>query len=366
LELTYHINMRNENTWKIAPYQPDLSTSLIDLHRRIWPQAEIADAAYQRWQYQENPAGQALASLAQEPSTGQVIGQFGALPVRVVIDGEERLAAIALNVATDPAYQRQGMFAALGAASDRLMAQAGVSLAFAMPNANSFPGFLSRLGYSFAGDVPFLVRPVNIQKLARSRLPIPLAALAGLASRPFYPPLPKAPREVTGVSVTPIARFGEAFDGFWKRLRNRHRVMVVRDAAYLDWRYARIPLRTYTRFAATAGGELAGYIVLRVAELLGLRGGFVVDFVTEASERGRRAGEALLSHALAFFAGEHVDMLAALMLPQAHEYRLLRSARFRPLPKFLLPQRFRLVARDADPALSVTNWFFTFGDYDVV
>ncbi len=359
--------MPDQSGWEVTPYTPSLSAGVIDLSRRIWPQAEICAASYHRWQYQANPAGQALTALAREGSGGRIVGQFGAIPVRVVIDGEERLAALALNVATDPGYRRQGMFAALGQASDELMAQAGVALAFAMPNANSFPGFISRLGYSFAGDVPFLVRAVNVRRLARSRLGIPLVPdLAAVGSRPFFPPLPQQPRELTGVVVEHVSQFDDAFDELWKRLRNRHRVMLVRDAAYLNWRYVHIPLREYACFAARAGGELAGYIVLRRAELLDLRGGLIVDFVTEASERGRRAGEALLSHALAYFAGEDVDLLAALMLRHTHEYQLLRRARFRPLPKLLLPQRFRLVARGADHALSLKSWFFTFGDYDVV
>jgi len=359
--------MPDANTWQIAAYRPDLASSVLDLHKRVWPHAEISDTTYHNWQYQENPAGLSLSSLALDTSTGRVIGEFGAVPVRVVIDGEERLAAIALNVATDPANQRQGVFAALGAGSHDLMAKHDVALAFAMPNANSFPGFLSRLGYSFVGDVPFLVRPVNTARLAQSRLGVPLLpSLAALAAKLLFPALPNAPREVTGVEVGQVAAFDEAFDALWKRLRNRQRVMLVRDASYLEWRYLRIPLREYSCFAAVAGGELAGYVVLRIAELLGLRGGFVVDFVTEASERGRRAGEALLSTALAFFATEDVDLLAGLMLPHTHEYRLLRNARFRPLPKFLLPQRFRLVARDADAALDLKDWFFTFGDYDVI
>jgi hypothetical protein len=100
--------------------------------------------------------------------------------------------------------------------------------------------------------------------------------------------------------------------------------------------------------------------------MLDLKTGFIVDFVTEASERGRRAGLALMSRALAHFAGQDVDLLAALMLRHAAEYPVLRGARFRPLPSALLPQPFRLVAEGPKPALSTANWFFTFGDYDVV
>ncbi len=359
--------MPNQKAWRATSYVPDLAVGVTNFTRRIWPEAEIADEQYHRWQYQENPAGLALAALAQDNATRQVIGQFGAIPIRAVIDGEPRPAAIALNVATDPGYRRQGMFAALGAASGELMAQADVALAFAMPNQNSFPGFLSRLGYSHAGDIPFLVRPVSTRQLARSRLNVPLLPdMAAFVARPFAPPLPTQPVDVAGVEVGQVIQFDEAFDDLWKRLRNRHRVMVIRDASYLEWRYLRIPLREYHCYAAIVAGELAGYIVLRLANMLSLNGGLVVDFVTEASERGRRAGAALLSHALAFFAAEDVDLLAALMLPHAHEYGLLRRARFRPLPKLLLPQPFRLVARGPAPALSAKNWFFTFGDYDIL
>ncbi len=359
--------MPNQTTWRAAAYSPDIAEGVTAFTQRIWPEAEITDEQYHRWQYLENPAGLALASLAIDEASGHVIGQFGAIPIRVAIDSEPRLAAIALNVATNPEYRRQGMFAALGASSDALMTQAEVALAYAMPNANSFPGFVSRLGHTHAGDIAFLVRPVNMRRLARSRLGVPLLPdMAAFVTRPFAPALPGEPIDVTGVEVGQVIQFDEAFDDLWKRLRNRHRVMVVRDASYLEWRYLRIPLREYSCLAAIVNRELAGYIVLRVASMLGLQAGLVVDFVTEASERGRRAGEALLSHALAHFAGEEVDLLAALMLPHAHEYALLRKARFRPLPKFLLPQPFRLVARGPAQALNVKNWFFTFGDYDVV
>jgi hypothetical protein len=107
---------------------------------------------------------------------------------------------------------------------------------------------------------------------------------------------------------------------------------------------------------------MAGYAVMRTAELLGMRAGMIVDVLADDA----RAGRALLSHALAHFASEDVDLLAALMLPHAPEYGLLRGAGLRPLPRRLLPQPFRLVARDGPTVRDARNWFFTLGDYDVV
>lgn len=357
----------DELTWEAVPYEPHLTEGVLALHRRMWGNIEISDADYHRWQYQENPAGLALAALARQRSTGELIGQFGAVPLRVSVDGQARIAALALNVVTDAAYQRQGVFARLGSAADEQMARAGVTFAFALPNENSFPGFVRRLGYHHVGDVPLLVRPVNVRRLVTKRAPLPgLGALASALARPLTPPLPATVPPVDDVTVTPVERFDGAFDAFWQRIDGRQRVMVVRDTTYLDWRFHRIPLRRYECFRATEDGELTGYVVVRAAEIAEMRAGLVVDFVVGPAPAGERAGSALLAQAMAHFAGEDVDLLASLMLPHAPEYRLLRRAGFWSLPGLLLPQRFRLVARNGPVVRDLRQWFLTMGDYDAV
>ena len=352
----------NDRDWDVVPYTPQLAGELLALHRRAWPDAEIAGERFLRWQYDENPVGAALSTLARSRANGALIAQFGAIPVRLWAEGAERLGAIALNVVTDEAFRMQGVFSALGRAADERMAQADASVAFAMPNENSFPGFIRRLGYTHAGDVPFLVRPVNLRRLVSNRLAVPGAgALAAIAAVPFVRSLPRAPKQEPDVSVERVDSFDAPFDDFWRRIRGREPVMLVRDVRYLDWRYRKVPLRRYDIFRAMAGERQTGYIVLRVADVLGLRAGLIVDFLAE----DERSGRALVSHALARFATEDIDLVAALMLAHAPEYRLLRSAGLRALPRRLLPQPFHLVARDGDLVRDARNWFFTMGDYDV-
>jgi GNAT superfamily N-acetyltransferase len=357
----------NEQRWEAVPYTPELAPAVLALHRRAWPEAEIGDERFFRWQYDENPAGPALSALARARNGGELIGQFGAIPLRLWVDGEERLGALGLNVVTDEAYRRQGIFAGLGRAADERMAHAGAAIAFAMPNESSFPGFVRRLGYTHAGDLPFLARPVNARRLAARRLPVPGApALAALLSRPFFPPLPAVAEPVPGVAVERVEQIDAQFDDFWRRVRGRERIMVIRDASFLEWRFRRIPLRRYEILRARLEGQQAGYIVLRVADVLGMRAGLVVDFLVAPALGGVRVGHALLAEALACFAGEDIDLIATLMPSHALEYRLLRRAGFWPLPRAVLPQRFRLVARDGPAVRELRNWFFTLGDYDVV
>jgi hypothetical protein len=353
----------NDRDWDVVLYTPELAGDLLALHRRIWPGADIAGERFLRWQYDENPAGTALSMLARSRANRALIGQFGALPVRLWVEGEERLGAIGLNVVTDEAYRMQGIFSALGHAADERMAQAGATIAFAMPNENSFPGFIRRLGYAHAGDVPFLVRPVNVRHLVSKWLAVPGAgAVAAIAAAPFVRPLPRAAKQEAGVAVERVETFDARFDEFWQRIRGRGRVMLVRDVRYLDWRYLKVPVRRYDIFRASTGERQTGYIVLRVTDVLGMRAGLIVDFLAE----DERSGRALLSQALAQFAGEDIDLVAALMLAHTPEYRLLRSADLRALPRRLLPQPFRLVARDGNSVRDARNWFFTMGDYDVV
>ena len=357
----------NEPTWDEVPYAPALAEDVLALCRRTWGNTDVAQLDYHRWQYQENPAGPALGALARDQSTRQLVGQFGAVPLRMSVDGAEQVAALALNVVTDSAYRRRGVFARLAGAADEQMTKAGVAFAFAMPNENSFPGFVRRLGYHYVGEVPLLVRPVNVGRLVAQRAPLPgLGTFAALAARPLFPPLAISPPPGDGITVTPVERFDGAFDALWERIRGCHRVIVARDATYLDWRFHQIPRRRFQCFRATVDGELRGYIVLRAAEIAGMQGGLIVDFVVDASPAGDRAGRALLAEAMTRFAGEEVDLLASLMLPHTAEYRLLRRAGLWPLPRPLLPQRFRLVARGEPVVRELRHWFLTMGDYDAV
>lgn len=350
----------DEQHWEVTPYTPEISDEALALCQREWGDIEITDGRYVRWQYEENPAGKSLSVFARD---GRLIGQFGVVPVWLNIDGVERLSGLALNVVTDAEHRRRGIFAGLGRAADELMEARGVDIAWALPNENSFPGFIRRLGYQHVGDVPLLVRPVNIRRLVSNRLPIPGAGTVGaLLSRPFAPPLPATALTTDGVSIETIDRFDGRFDALSRRIATRQRVMVRRDAARLNWRFRDIPLRHYDSFSSFENGELTGYIVTRLSEIAGMKAGLIVDFIAE----NEKAGRALLSQALLQIREHDVDLLASLMLPKALEYQLLRRFRFRPLPRPLLPQRFRVVARGAPAVTDLGNWFLTMGDYDVV
>jgi len=163
------------------------------------------------------------------------------------------------------------------------------------------------------------------------------------------------------------------WDELWEHLRGRSPVMVQRDRKYMSWRYGQCPTRTYRLYLGLDRGEPVGLLVTRVHEISGIRAGFVVDFMMRATPKSRAVGSALLRTAITEFRDEGIGLAAALMAPHAAEYQYLRRAGFYRCPRFLEPQPFALCVKFHDghepygvPCATVSSWFVTLGDYDVI
>src|SRR5262249_52294477 len=59
---------------------------------------------------------------------------------------------------------------------------------------------------------------------------------------------------LSGLEVVEVDRFGATADELWARLAAHFPFALVRDAAYLDWRYAACPWLAYRRFVVRDGG----------------------------------------------------------------------------------------------------------------
>lgn len=366
--------MTNGAGWVSVRYSPQDAEETVALVRKTWGEIEPADPTYHEWQSARSPAGPAITTLAREEGTGRLIGQAVTVPIRVSLLGEPHVANLCLNVATAPEWRGRGVFSALLNDVSALSEEEGLAFTFAFPNQASHPSFIKRAAYTDIGSVPLLLRPLNPQRLAYkrtgNRLLAKIASLAGLAWRP--PPV--GPQEdAPHLEIAPIASFDDSFTAFWERLRGRFPVMVVRDAAYLNWRFLEVPLRRYVSFAARSDGEVRGFIVLRVAPVSRFDAGLIVDLAVEPGQLGLAAGRRLIDQAYSYFADCDLDILGSLALPHTEEFRLMRAKGFWVCPKPLEPQPFRLVVRcygegsgPGRAALDFRNWFITMGDYDAV
>jgi hypothetical protein len=168
----------------------------------------------------------------------------------------------------------------------------------------------------------------------------------------------------SGVTVSRITRFDERFDELWRRVGPSHGVLVVRDAAYLNWRFTERPDCTYEIAAAERDGRVQGYVVYYAKRRGELLYGQVVDFLVDRGDRAAR--DALFVHASRELERTGVDLATCYLPPHNGFYREgLRRSGFwiaRPKQPVLVADPARLMGPDV---FRRPDWFFTRSDSDL-
>ncbi len=353
------------------PYRAGDEARIIELYERTFGRTmgRTESAHHWRWEFTQNPNGKMGILLAESGDT--LAAQYAVLPLTVQVEGVVRDGALSLDTATDAAFRGRGLFPRLARQLYGELADQGFFAVFGFPNSASAPSFFHKLGWVELAPFPLLVKPLAGAArtvLAARGVPGWLAAalepLAGVI-RPRPAAVPMRYRVETAVIFPPEA------DALWRRARVGKRIAVVRDRAYLDWRYVTNPEGgLYRIHLLWEGAELAGYVVTLIEQRFSMRSGFVMDLLFEESRP--EVGVALVSVAERALAAEGAQLATALMYPGTEARRVLRAAGFFTVPALLLPQEIhfgvrRLAADTAEALLGdPSNWYITWGDTDVV
>ena len=255
-------------------------------------------------------------------------------------------------------------------------AAANIPFTFGYANLNSEKGCLRHLGYRQLARIPLWILPFNMPAILASRTS-KRAWMWRTAGRLAGPPTRvwRAARRPLGtgrVEVERISEFGPEFDLLWERISNVADNILVRDRAFLDWRFVRAPTRRYDLFAARSDGRLLGYLAGRTAVVEGLRWGLVIDLLAEKTALGEAAASRLVAAYRRHIAKDGVDLAASLMFKHAPAAAALRRNGFIACPPALLPREFPALLHwnMTGPAPSgffdPKSWFITLADYDAM
>jgi len=291
--------------YELAGYDPAHRDDYLRLLRDAWGDAAMSGAEFDWW-FGDNPAG-SLRSVAR--TNGSVVGVAGHSLYRMVIDGEERLATFSVHATTDASARGQGIFPALERRHEAEAEARGTAVVLAFASKPTEPIFLGPLGWT------------------------PVARL-----RIWMRPLPRLLRPRVGVER--LDRFRH--DGDAARGWPNH---VVRDAPFLNWRYAESP-RDYVPIRSAGG-----YAVLGHKRHRGRPIALVADLVAEDPRPLLRA----------CLAAARPEAQALFALPAPDHRGTYASLGFVPTPLSLNFMGKPLAgALDVDPAA----WRFTLGDTD--
>ncbi len=260
----------------------------------VWP-VERFD-----WLYAENPDGEATIWTIRADLSSELAGFTIALPRRMLVDGKLYRCWNCADFSIRRKYRSLGVAVKLRRAAKEGVDAGQADFLYAHPNAR-MQVIHERVGHTCIG------RMVRYAKLLRSESwlaqRLPTRPLAKLAAAPVDIALwLRSPhwrrRFVTKTTLEKDVHFGEPFDALFERVSAHYRVIGVRDARYLNWRYKQNPLYRTHAALAYCDGRLVGYalftVVRGVAHLKDLLykgdAAIAIDLLTEFELYCRKQG----------------------------------------------------------------------------
>lgn len=304
--------------WHVRPYRPGDEAALVQLFERA--NGRPMSVEHWLWKLQGLPSPVPnvwLALVGEQP-----VFQYSALPLRYRLPDGERLVMTSVDIMTDPDWQRQGLLTTVGAETYRRWETAGVPFTLGLPN-ERWGSRKQALGWETLFPLRWYKRPLQPGVLAGSRGPERPAS--GRLSR-FNRLLNAGLRRDPSVSVEPVRVASEAFDTLWERCAADHAIGLIRDRAWVAWRFLAAPDQEYTLHLATRAGEPAGYIVTRLVEADGVRRGLIPEWLAPRDDPVTH--HVLLRQAIETLAAAGAQSATTLAVPGSPGQRLIRRAGF--------------------------------------
>ena len=339
--------------------------------------AELFTAAFRspkkreffQWKYFDNPAGQIVGYGA--PYENRLVASHGNIPLQIKIGDEVCLGAQSVDAMVAAEARRQGMWARIARASYVDMDRDGLAVNYCLPSPVAKVGFVEKLGWTYLGEIPRYIKPLDVQGIVAD------GGMRGGVKRLLWRGAMwqagqgAVQRSTNHIAIKPITHFDARFGRLWEQSARDFPIAVVRDAAYLNWRYLAHPnAGQYVCLSAEKQGSLCAYAVLsltdpHVAHLLEL-------IVAPGAET---AAHNLLQVIVQRAQVAGAAQLQAFMLPQYKRYlNLLRTFGFIHQTGRLTPGELGYTAPfivRPHPATAfpvdvthLSNWFISMGDHD--
>ena len=316
--------------------------------------------AHWRWKAKGRPSRVENVGVA-VAADDRPIFQFVGIPCPALVLGSPRTVMVGADVLTAPAFRRRGVFTT---AARRLFAtwrEAGVALILGLAN-DRWRSQADALGYERFFPLRRLVRILRPERVLARKAHLPaVAGLRGLGwawNRMWDRP---APAEI---GVRPLTSATAEIDAVWQRAVSRVQTSLVRDRAWVAWRYDACPYRTYHITLAERAAGPAGYAVHSIVRQDGMTS---VQLPEIFAPGDRPALRALVRDAIRHSAAADADTVVTFAVPGSDLDHELRRAGFLtgrggwPLEVIRLdPTIPRAALRDA------AGWWLAGGDFDVV
>ncbi|MCA1021029.1 GNAT family N-acetyltransferase [Halobacillus litoralis] len=334
----------------VRRYQPGDESQIQTLFQKTFHQERPLHAW--EWKFKQNPEHKEPFILVFEEN-GKILGHISLWLMSAYIKGCIETIGVRVDTMVDPDARGKGIYKHLNDALIEEGRKAGITYLYGFPAPKAKELFLRYTGATHLTDMPrwmYVQKPVS---LLSSKLS-PLKVLKPLDR--VYGKIRQTKKTPHAYEVKRITHCDPAFDELADKTKHTADGLVVRNAAYLNWRFFDHPSHTYKMTALYKQGDLQGYVITHEKEGR-FRNGMIVDWLAVDDD----AWQALLDEALVVLS--EADVVQSWALPSMMPAHLMKQNGFvhkdSPMP---------LVGKEIDPENTDMNdpdkWFITPGDVD--
>ena len=322
----------------------------------------------ERWEWAniKNPnkgSFKSLSWICRENTSNKIVGHFGVMPISLKYRDVYCPAVWGRDLIVLPEFRKLGVGPFLTASVlEEVKDEAAIFMIAGLNDNDNVYRMYKKFGFVDMGRIPLYVRA------NRSFIPF-LSVIGNFAIKLFYTPSDIC-RHIRGrnedVLFKEIARFDDSFNKLWEAASAPFGLIVRRDSAYLNWRFADQPYWDYKIFKASlkGSGDPAGYIVLREGGSRGLRTGVITDIFASGNDPDIMTS--LVDFAVSHFSKRDDIALIRCDMLNKDAGRALRECGFVGIPsgtRFM----FTNIKGGLDAAFFADrgNWFLDYADSDL-
>lgn len=325
----------------IRPYRPGDEAGLLAGHNQIFPPRS---RAHWDWKFRDNPTGQIHTMVAEHPTAG-LVGAYVTLPVHFTIEGKRRIVGQCVDLWVLPEHRRAGP-------------RPGLFVNLALAHYEAWGGREEHQNSFHHGW------PIATWRIGQKYLRYEMVRDWDFLFRERPPggfPVRGSSREL---SVRRVARFSADADALWAEFAKTTQLSAIRDARYLNWRYADALDASYElvecREART--GSLRGLAVMAARDFVLPNTYFLVDWLVPADDHDTTS-------ALVAAAEARATELGAATLATLFQHRDPRFLHFQRLGFLVYGTIYFQVVipfDTHDTHFYKEHWYHTLGDSDLV
>lgn len=356
---------------RFSRIEPEQQPLLLEEIRNILTEVgahnvEIYNQEYWDWQYKNLPSGKSYVYAAWDDQ--KIIGYYHVPVYRCSIEGMEKLIGNIQDVAVNPNYRGVGLFRQLAEFANADLDNSEVDLIYTFPNDKSIRTFLKYNKFKQVSRVPAYIRPVKAGGILKSKINLfGLEQIPGWIADLTINLFSKSNNLPQG-SVEQIVEISDELETLFTKYNSSFENHLVRDKAWLDWRYLKSVRGKHHILVLREAGKLTAAVVLKEDEMLDNPSLLIMDF---AFKKGKE--ESLLTlinnaRKQPELTGFKCNLIFVSGL--APSLSSLSSIGFFKIPENVNPRVLNLLARTASNAaepslLNENNWLLTLGDWDV-